>query len=916
MSHVRIHSISDLNFGKHKEISFPDLDHNFVVFYGLNETGKSTLAEFLTWTLGGPWRPAKDGSDRFRSPNNEHVSGRLVGAIDGEALDINAKFKIKDTGHPNDLRSGMRGKQTFDAKNIGVLFNGLTADDYRWIYRLYGVELGKIGTAEDFSNLFSNFTMGNAATSGNPRERAKDLSSRAAKVSKEIKDLEKKSRQLSSDIKTAKKAPDDLGVLKTEEGNIEVSLETQAQTLITLQKDKELVTKARGGLDATEGQRRAQSELALLGSVPADWDKIVAISDDVRKTRSAIEDHIINESNAKKKLEEAATRVGLTTDILLGQGLSSTERLDLQTAASKVSAAQVKKDDAGKNIVEIDKSVRALIPNIKSIASATGVRDENFASVVELAHTFTDLQGPAALWLQASQDKAGSESTLAGAQALAESISLQKDPTVSETKKALSPVLLMGILVGVGLLSLINPLLSLAGAIVGGISIFALSKKRTTGMPTDSDQASRLREAQNQVALIQSKIATETSKCDSAAQRVLEPISIIGCTGINADTAKSMLSELGKLAKAVSERETKFEELTLARQSLTSAEEALEQSTEIFNNLLAGRNVLNIPAMENFSSWLIDYEDAVNASHKHSLLVDALSTLTKSMQTHLLPVADEIAELPWSAIETRLADCEQLTVKIKIARDKLRESNIAVSAAGMDLLEIQAMLETYSSLEALNDREKDLSLEIGEINRQRDALIARRQEITSQVQERQEKEILPSLLLSLGETEESLGELSRHHQALMIASTMLEEMINRFERENQDPLIKEAQRLISCIAPSWGSLMYSRDAASKVIIERDGTGGKLIDNRLSDGGRALLYLGVRLAFAAKDAEKRGIYMPLICDDPLIHFDDERTTAAIALIKTVSEHHQVILFTCEESTRELARAQGAHIIEMS
>jgi uncharacterized protein YhaN len=576
----------------------------------------------------------------------------------------------------------------------------------------------------------------------------------------------------------------------------------------------------------------------------------------------------------------------------------------------------VKKDDAGKNIVEIDKSVRALIPNIKSFASATGVRDENFASVVELAHTFTDLQGPAALWLQASQDKAGSESTLAGAQALAESISLQKDPAVIEAKKALSPVLLMGILVGVGLLSLINPLFSLAGAIVGGISIFALSKKRTTGMPADSDQASRLREAQNQVALIQSKIANETSKCDSAAQRVLEPIAIIGCTGINADTAKSMLSELGKLAKAVSERETKFEELTLARRSLTSAEEALEQSTEIFNNLLAGRKVLNIPAMENFSSWLIDYEDAVNASHKHSLLVNALSALTKSMQTHLLPVADEIAELPWSAIETRLADCEQLTVKIKIARDKLRESNIAVSAAGMDLPEIQAMLETYSSLEALNDREKDLSLEIGEINRQRDALIARRQEITSQVQERQEKEILPSLLLSLGETEESLGELSRHHQALMIASTMLEEMINRFERENQDPLIKEAQRLISCIAPSWGSLMYSRDAASKVIIERDGTGGKLIDNRLSDGGRALLYLGVRLAFAAKDAEKRGIYMPLICDDPLIHFDDERTTAAIALIKTVSEHHQVILFTCEESTRELARAQGAHIIEIS
>ena len=45
MSQLRIHSINDLHFGKHQGVSFKDLNHDFVVFYGLNESGKSTIAD-------------------------------------------------------------------------------------------------------------------------------------------------------------------------------------------------------------------------------------------------------------------------------------------------------------------------------------------------------------------------------------------------------------------------------------------------------------------------------------------------------------------------------------------------------------------------------------------------------------------------------------------------------------------------------------------------------------------------------------------------------------------------------------------------------------------------------------------------------------------------------------------------------
>ena len=99
MKHLRIHAINDLHFGKHQGANFTDLDHDFVVFYGLNESGKSTIAEYLTWTLGGPWRTSKDGSERFRSLTNDHVSGRLVGSLAEEKSRENAALRRKNSAY-------------------------------------------------------------------------------------------------------------------------------------------------------------------------------------------------------------------------------------------------------------------------------------------------------------------------------------------------------------------------------------------------------------------------------------------------------------------------------------------------------------------------------------------------------------------------------------------------------------------------------------------------------------------------------------------------------------------------------------------------------------------------------------------------------------------------------------------------
>jgi uncharacterized protein YhaN len=47
-------------------------------------------------------------------------------------------------------------------------------------------------------------------------------------------------------------------------------------------------------------------------------------------------------------------------------------------------------------------------------------------------------------------------------------------------------------------------------------------------------------------------------------------------------------------------------------------------------------------------------------------------------------------------------------------------------------------------------------------------------------------------------------------------------------------------------------------------------------------------------------------MPLIVDDVLIHFDDDRARAALEVLGELSEHTQVLFFTHHARLVELAR----------
>ena len=118
-----------------------------------------------------------------------------------------------------------------------------------------------------------------------------------------------------------------------------------------------------------------------------------------------------------------------------------------------------------------------------------------------------------------------------------------------------------------------------------------------------------------------------------------------------------------------------------------------------------------------------------------------------------------------------------------------------------------------------------------------------------------------------------------------------------YRDKNEQPLLNDASAIfkqLTCNRFNRISLGYTTDEKPYVRGERS-SGEKLTVDGMSDGTRDQLYLAMRLA-ALKLRLETNEPMPLIVDDLLITFDDQRTRAALSVLADISRSTQVILFT--------------------
>lgn len=135
---------------------------------------------------------------------------------------------------------------------------------------------------------------------------------------------------------------------------------------------------------------------------------------------------------------------------------------------------------------------------------------------------------------------------------------------------------------------------------------------------------------------------------------------------------------------------------------------------------------------------------------------------------------------------------------------------------------------------------------------------------------------------------------------LQLAISLLKSRIDRFREQNQGPFMEQASRWFAEITgAAFTGIATTYDAGDQPVIagqrSADGPNRTVPVAGMSEGTRDQLFLALRLAGLELHLAEHEP-MPLILDDLLVHFDDERALRALTALRAFGQRSQVLLFT--------------------
>ena len=220
-------------------------------------------------------------------------------------------------------------------------------------------------------------------------------------------------------------------------------------------------------------------------------------------------------------------------------------------------------------------------------------------------------------------------------------------------------------------------------------------------------------------------------------------------------------------------------------------------------------------------------------------------------------------------------------------------------------------------LDGWKQRQAEIEQELVDLKPGRDAAVRQHQIAKSAREALEESADLPELETRRESLREDLATATREWRVATIAKALIEETLAEFERTRQPQVLANAQKSFEAVTNGRYARL-AQDLANDELAIFDARGGRKTPPELSRGTAEQLYLCIRLGLAAEFAARSGD-LPLVMDDVLVNFDPVRAKATAHLIAEFSRDHQVLLFTCHPTTRDLLQAASdgeVRVLEMA
>jgi len=171
---------------------------------------------------------------------------------------------------------------------------------------------------------------------------------------------------------------------------------------------------------------------------------------------------------------------------------------------------------------------------------------------------------------------------------------------------------------------------------------------------------------------------------------------------------------------------------------------------------------------------------------------------------------------------------------------------------------------------------------------------------------------LDTLLLKREQKRTALKNAIEMWAELKVTAKLFGLAMEKYEKNDQDSIVERASKYFSIMTQeAYSQVLVTRGEQDekKIRVEATASGNRKEPDELSQATKEQLYLAMRLANASHYAE-RCVALPLITDDILVNFDEDRAKAAAKLLVTyAADGHQVLLFTCHRRMVDIFKAQA-------
>lgn len=290
-------------------------------------------------------------------------------------------------------------------------------------------------------------------------------------------------------------------------------------------------------------------------------------------------------------------------------------------------------------------------------------------------------------------------------------------------------------------------------------------------------------------------------------------------------------------------------------------------------------------------------EQEVRLQAEARRLADAADSAADSCRRRLAALLAQVrtfepAVTDLSGAQIALANVRRRQAELTAARQQAREAALYRDALQKQLPDQPVAAAAAPSVPALS--REDVDAELVRVQARLAAERSRFDTLTGHIRSLDRSSDLQD---QLAQKREQLSSLQTEYDAIALAMDALTQANTTLQNRFSPALGARAAEIFSAItAGRYDKVLLSRDFSLSAEMAGDPVGRSI--RLLSQGAADQLYLAVRLAICdmVLPAEKR---VPLILDDALVSFDDDRLRAALDYLLVESGKRQILLFTCQK-----------------